>query len=301
DMVRLYGQQYESGGNNTQLGIPVVLDPPDLNRKVPRNTVEEVYAQIVNDLASAVDKLPESNGVRADKYAAEAVLARVYLQQGNYVSARDAADDVIENSGHSLMPTYNEVFDTDNNTNETIFSWIVTQQEGLNWQNVHFADEALGGRQGDINISQAYLDKFDSDLDERKHYNYIGTGTATGLILTSKFSHQFANTQPVRLAEMLLIRAECNFREGTSVGMDPLSEINALRARSSAPPLSSLTLEIILNERELELGFEGFVLHDYKRTKRDIGGLPYNDNKLIFPIPQSAIDRNPLLEQNPEY
>ncbi len=297
DTVRLFGQQYNTGGGNTQLGVPIVLGAPDITRKIPRNTVEEVYTQVIADLQDAYAKLPESNGNRADKYAAQAVLARVYLQQGNYAAARDAANDVLENSGHSLMPNFNAVFDSDNNTAETIFSWIITNQEGVNWQNTHFATQALGGRGGDISITQAYLDKFDSAVDERRNYNY----TDSGLILSSKFVRQFANTEQIRIAEMHLIRAECNFREGTSIGLDPLVEINALRRRSSAPTLGALTLDLILNERELELGLEGFAVHDYKRTQRNIGGLPYNDNKLIFPIPQSAIDRNPLLDQNPDY
>jgi len=298
DMVRLFGQQYNAGGGNTQLGVPIVLDLPDATRLIPRNTVEEVYTQVIADLTDAYNKLPDSNGIRADKYVARAVLARVYLQQGNFAAARDAADDVIQNSGHSLMPNFNAVFDSDDNTSETLFSWVITTQEGQNWHVVHFATEALGGRDGDISIADAYLDKFDSDLDERKNYNYFSD---TGLRLTSKYTRQFSNTEQIRLAEMHLIRAESNFREGTSVGLDPLVEINTLRARSSAPALGSLTLDLILNERELELGFEGFVLYDYKRTQRNIGGLPYNDNKLVFPIPQSARDRNSLLDQNPGY
>jgi len=297
DIVRLYGQQYNSGGGNTQLGVPVVLDPPDITRSIPRNTVEEVYTQIIVDLTDAYNKLPTSNGNRTDKYAAQAILARVYLQQGNFSAARDAANDVIQNSGHILMPTFNDVFDSDDNTNETLFSFIVTNQEGTNRQVQHFATQALGGRGGDISINQGYLDRFDSNLDERKDYTY----TDSGLLLSSKFVRQFANTQQIRLAEMHLIRAECNFREGTTIGSEPLVDINVIRARSSAPALGALTLDLILNERELELGFEGFVLHDYKRTQRDIAGLPYNDNNLIFPIPQSARDRNPLLDQNPGY
>lgn len=297
DMVRLFGQQYNSAGGNTQAAVPIVLDPPNIDREVPRNTVEEVYAQVINDLTDAYNLLPDTNGNRADKYAAQAVLARVYLQQGNYSAARDAAHDVIQNSGHSLMPTYSAVFDSDNNTAETVFSWVVTTQEGANLHVTHFATEALGGRGGDISITPEYLSKFDSPLDERGNFYY----TADGLTLSSKYVRQYANTEQMRLAEMHLIRAECNFREGTALGLDPLVEINTLRARSSAPALGALTLDLILNERELELGFEGFVLHDYKRTQRNIGGLPYNDNKLIFPIPQSAIDRNPLLTQNPDY
>ena len=297
DMVRLYGQQYNAGGGNTQLGVPIVLDPPNATRLVPRNTVEEVYTQVIADLTDAYNKLPDNNGNRADKYAAQAILARVYLQQGNYSAARDAADDVIQNSGNVLTPTYNDAFDTDGNSTETIFSFIVSNQEGANLQVIHFATQALGGRGGDISITQAYLNKFDSNTDERRNYFY----TDSGLILSSKFVRQFANTQHIRLAEMYLIRAECNFREGTAVGAGPLTDVNTIRTRSSAPALAALTLDLILNERELELGFEGFVLHDYKRTQRDIGGLPFNDNKLIFPIPQSARDRNSLLDQNPGY
>ena len=98
DMARLFGQQYNSAGGNTQEAVPIVLDPPNVTRQVPRNTAEEVYTQAISDLTDAYAVLPGDNGNRADKYAAQALLARVYLQQGNYSAARDAAHDVIENS-----------------------------------------------------------------------------------------------------------------------------------------------------------------------------------------------------------
>lgn len=301
DMVRLYGQQYAAGGNNTQLGIPIVLLPPDVSRAVTRDTVEDVYTQVISDLTDAASLLSDSNGVRADRYAALAVLARVYLQQGNFAAARDTANEVLQNSGHSLTSTYAEAFDTDTNSAESIFSWVVTVQEGTNESNTHYATQALGGRGGDIAITQAYLDKFDSATDDRRNFTYPGEGVSDGFTLTSKFTRQFANATHIRIAEMHLIRAECNFRLGTSIGLAPLTEINTLRGRSSAPALGALTLDLILNERELELAFEGFTLHDYKRTQRNIGGLSFDDNNLVFPIPQSARDRNPLLDQNPGY
>lgn len=301
DLVKLYGQQYNASGANTQLGVPIILTPPDISIRIPRNTVEEVYTQVISDLTDAYSKLPDENGVRADKYAAQAVLARAYLQQGNFVAARDTANDVLQNSGHNLTPTFREAFDSDDNPSETIFSWIITNQEGTNLTNTHYATEALGGRGGDIAVTQAYLDKFDSDSDIRKNFTYPGEGVSTGLTLTSKHTRQFANATPIRIAEMHLIRMECNFRSNSAVGLAPIDEINALRARSSAPALGTLTLDLILNERELELAFEGFTLHDYKRTQRNIGALSWDDNKLVFPIPQSARDRNPLLEQNPGY
>jgi starch-binding outer membrane protein, SusD/RagB family len=100
---------------------------------------------------------------------------------------------------------------------------------------------------------------------------------------------------------MHLIRAESNFRLGTSVGMDPLVEMNTLRARSNASSLGALNLDLILNERQLELGFEGHLIHDLRRTHRNVGSLPYNHNSLVLPIPQAEMDTNILMEQNPGY
>lgn len=101
---------------------------------------------------------------------------------------------------------------------------------------------------------------------------------------------------------MHLIRAEANFRLGTNVGLTPLEEINALRDRVSAIPLIALTLQDIIDERKRELAFEGFALHDVKRLEGTVGGLNYDDNFLVLPIPQRERDVNPDgLPQNPGY
>lgn len=297
DMARFFGPQYEAGGGNTADAVPIVLDAPDAERKLPRSSVTEVYAQALADLNSAYQKLPADNGVFADRYAAQAVLARVHLQMGNYASARDAANDVITNSGHSLEAAYADIFDTDGTSDESLMSFIINVQEGNNFGVTHYASQPLGGRGGDILITQAYLDRFTSANDVRATFNYDNGG----LRLTSKYTRQFANVSLVRLGEMYLVRAEANLREGTNTGATPLEDVNAIRARANADALVAVTIDDILLERELELAFEGVVLHDYRRTQRSIGGLPYNDNNLLMPIPQSARDRNELLTQNPGY
>ena len=98
---------------------------------------------------------------------------------------------------------------------------------------------------------------------------------------------------------MYLIRAEGNLMEGTMVGDTPLNDINTVRQRSMAPALLTVTIDDILLERQLELGFEGFLIHDFKRTQRSVGTLPFNDNELVLPIPQRETDANPNLEPNP--
>lgn len=57
----------------------------------------------------------------------------------------------------------------------------------------------------------------------------------------------------------------------------------------------------LLNERQLELAFEGHLVHDYKRTQKSIGGIPFDSDILVLPIPQQETDTNSLMVQNPGY
>lgn len=302
ELVRMYGLQYEAGQQNSQPGVPIVLESVTDPRQItfpPRSTVEEVYTQIISDLQQAVDLLPEDNNEFADKYSAQALLARVFLQQGNYAAARDAADDVINNSGHTLAGSFEDAFNNDGDSVEDVFAWQITSQDGINDLNLFWSTRDFGGRSstGDVTIEDPYFDLFNDANDERGTFFYAGNGTT----LTLKWQSQFANIPYIRLAEMHLIRAEANFTEGSSVGASPQEDINALRARSNASPLGGLSLQDILDERKRELGFEGFILHDLRRTASNIAGLPYNANSLVMPIPQREMDANPNLQQNPGY
>lgn len=299
DLARNFGSPYVAGQVNSQLGVPLrligIVDYSQ-NLAMARSTVEEVYTQVIEDATDAYNLLPETNGFYADKYAAQALLARTYFQQGDYEAARDAANDVIENSDHSLVTSgFAGAFNNDTDSSEDVFAFQVTSQTGSHDLTVHYASEGDGGRGGDITIEDEYLDLFDDPNDERANFTYINPDNDRRLTL--KYTNQFANISIFRMAEMHLIRLESNFREGTSVGLDPLTEINVLRDRSSAAPLAGpLTLDLIFNERQLELAFEGFILNDVKRTQGSVGSIPWNDDSLILPIPQSELDTNPLID-----
>ncbi|MGB7393717.1 MAG: RagB/SusD family nutrient uptake outer membrane protein [Pricia sp.] len=307
DLIRNYGAPYQLGSSNSPLGVPLrlegILDYNVILEKA-RNSVGEVYAQVIADAQDAYNLLPDDNGFYADRFAAQALLARVYFQQGNYAAARDAADDVLNNSGHSLAPTFAGAFNNDTDGPETIFAFQKTSQVTVgvdgNQLVTFYASQANGGRGGDVRVQDAYLNLFgDADGDVRANFFYISPDNDERL--SSKYTNQFANVTIFRIAEMHLIRAESNFREDTAVGLAPLAEINALRARSGADALPNLTEDLIFNERQLELAFEGFLIHDYKRTERAVGDLAFDANTLVFPIPQDEMDTNPLMEQNPGY
>ena len=107
----------------------------------------------------------------------------------------------------------------------------------------------------------------------------------------------------IRLAEMYLIRAECNQRLGTEAGATPVEDFNTIHTRAGLAPVGSVTLDDILLERRLELSFEGFRIHDIRRLHENVAAYAYNNPKLLFPVPAREIEANPALksQQNPGY
>lgn len=308
ELVRLYAKTWVDGDPAANPGVPLVLTPATqetLGNQPSRNSVAEVYAQILKDLQDAEDLLPEENGFFATKWAAAAILSRVYLMQNNYAGARDAANRVIASDYYSLENNFRDAFNQAstpgrNLSEEDIFSIQVTPQDGTNnmWT-------FLGptGR-GDIYAVEGHFDLYESG-DVRAGFfedDY-----------TSKWSNQFGNINIIRLAEMYLTRAEANFRLGTAVGATPLADINLIRERAGLEGRTSLTLAQVLRERRLELAFEGHWIHDKKRTKTEIfegatlddgevlPAIPFNSPRVVYPIPQRERDVNPNLTQNPGY
>ena len=115
DLARLFGD------------VPLILVPTEKN--VPRTHAAEVYKAIFEDLKYAAANIPadafpvasnNSNDGRISKYAAEALLARVYLYYTGYYGeeneactkqdAIDALEDVIENGGYELEANYADLF-----------------------------------------------------------------------------------------------------------------------------------------------------------------------------------------------
>ncbi|WP_420317292.1 RagB/SusD family nutrient uptake outer membrane protein [Ekhidna sp.] len=301
ELVKFYGLPYEVGGGNSQLGVPLVLTPTrgiTAENNVSRNTVEEVYTQVLNDLGDAITNLPPSNGVFATSGAAQALRARVHLQMGNYTSALADANAVIGSGDYQLeLGAFADAFNNDANSSEDIFAMQVSSQDGVNAMTTYWATPQFGGRDGDIIVQAPHLALYPVG-DDRGAFFYNDGGT-----FTSKYTNQFANVPVIRLAEMYLIRAECNVRLSSAVGDTPLNDLNLLRTRANAPLLVAATLNDVLLERRLELAFEGHRLHDIKRLQQNVGTFAYNAPELVFPIPQREMDANPGLagQQNPGY
>jgi hypothetical protein len=118
-----------------------------------------------------------------------------------------------------------------------------------------------------------------------------------------------------RLADAYLIYAECVLRGATAgTNAQALQYVNDVRVRSHAAPLTSITLNDIIDERARELNLEGQRRTDLIRFGKFAGGtylwpwkggvkdgtaIPVGYN--LFPIPLTALQANPNLTQNPGY
>jgi hypothetical protein len=303
ELVRLFAKPWNAVDPASALGVPLILEPTRSiteDDNVTRNTVQEVYAQVIADLTTARDLLPGSNGVYADTYVASALLSRVYLMQGDDQKAAEAADRVLQSDAFSLAPTFADAFNNASDIGEYIFAIQINSQDGTNDLNTFYAASTDGGR-GDINIQPQHLNRYDS-TDARGDFFY--TDPSTGEVRTKKWQDNEsdgANIPVLRLAEMYLTRAEANLRNGSTIGAPPVDDVNAVRERAGVSPLSSVTVDDVLRERRLELSFEGNLLHDLKRTERSVGSLDFDADDLVYPIPQRECDANPEISQNPGY
>ena len=127
----------------------------------------------------------------------------------------------------------------------------------------------------------------------------------------SKFSYQDGKamiSSPIicRWAEVILNRAEAYAHMGGK-DAEALADVNVLRTRAGIPADGlfaagkmhgyKTALDVVLDERRLELAFEGFRTHDLTRNKLDIDRrfpgaqpwqiVPYNHDHLIYPIPNN--------------
>ena len=304
DLVNFYAKPYSSGGaTGAESGVPLVLTPTTgINEEsyVSRNTIEEVYTQILEDLSTAETLLPEENDVFATNIAAAGFLSRVYLQMENYQEALIASNRAFDHDTEEqkfLHGSYSAAFNNTELTSEDIFIIAVNSQDGANDMHLFWSTGADGARDGDVEINQKHLDLYEAG-DERLDLFYTGSGA----VRSGKWRIRYRNLSIMRLAELYLTRAECNFRLGTADGATVLSDISAIRSRVGLTTTAGdIDLEFILNERKLELAHEGQAIQDVKRLKKTVDAFPYDNNKLVLPIPLREMNANPMLKQNPGY
>ncbi|WP_420318015.1 RagB/SusD family nutrient uptake outer membrane protein [Ekhidna sp.] len=314
DLVKTFALPYGEGAGNP--GVPVMLEPSI--SEPARNTVGEVYAQVIADLIEAKNLITEDNGpYRATDDACDALLARVYLYMEDYANAEASASAVI-GAGYTLFDgTDLATFWGTHGTSEEIFTIRRLANETLGSDNLGQIFNPQG--YGDIRVSNDLINVYEAG-DRRAavdYYNQDGFNWV-GKYLSQEGNPGLTNNKVFRLAEMYLIRAEARLLKASPDAAGALADLDAVRTRAGLPSAGTATLAAIKQERRVELAFEGHRALDIFRWGDAVtriacgaGGtgdelnapcfLAADSPLRIYPIPQQELDVNQNMTQNPGY
>jgi hypothetical protein len=299
---------------NSFNNIPLIL-LTDVNQNAAAKQVDSatVYKQIVADLTDAKSNLPETyiggEKVRANKWAAAAMLARVYLYQHDWQNSQLNASLVINSGDYSLTSSPSGVFAA--NSQEAILQF---------WTQYGYITDAptLIPSSGtpQYPVTTALLNSFEPG-DLRKT-DWLNSTTVNGntLYYPFKYHNRATNTSSpeylmaLRLSEQYLIRAEAEANLGNLSGA--IADINVIRTRAGLNSLAmptdlNATMNAILQEYRIEFFAEwGHRFIDLKRTGKLNAVMSkykstWTTKSQVLPIPQNEITYDSNLAQNPGY
>lgn len=307
NLVRLYG------------GVFLVTEPvdPELSKQTTRSSIQDCYQLITADLNAAKDLMSQApysasssaDLGRATSWAAKALLAKVYLTLNQKGNALPLLEDIISNSGHGMVSTYEDVFSINNEMNREIIFAVRYKTGGLGIGSPmanYFAPQGSGNAviNGDGNnynyptneIDSAFVTPAVGSTDMRKE---VTMGKYLDRLYVKKFLSQVVvrydaeNDFPViRYTDVLLMKAEAVGFDG--IGGSSVNAINQVRARAGAveyvmgdfnaafylyptDPVNpnAITnqdefLDALLKERRLEFAFENQRFFDLVRTGKAI-------------------------------
>lgn len=329
DLMRAYS--YEPGmapDPETNFGGVIlqttgVLDPSQIELK-ERATQEEVYQFIYDDLEIAVQKAPTTGGpTYITKAFAYGLFAKVALYNSDWANAETYATEALAlKSNISSNANYvtdwrarvhpeslfEVTFTTDSETigvNESVQSAFSTR--------VSVTSTTLGGW-GAVVPTTDYLALFPNGDVRRQLYQTGLSRSNTIVTECTKFMGKTGtvymdNIPVLRTSELYLIRAEARAKQ---VGKEDnaRADLNTITTRAGLTAydvtvVGQPLLDAIYFQRRLELGWEGDRWFDMKRRGQNFvkstGNVPYDDYRILAPIPVREIQSNPLLVQNSNY
>jgi hypothetical protein len=294
-----------------------------------------VLTSIIADLKEVMGLLPATNisGLDArrcaNKYVAEALLARVYLYTGDYANAETAATDVINSGNYSLETDLDAVMMR--RSTEIIFGMdgIFISFPNNCWYYGLFGMPTFYAGYPMPNIypysgwgclTKSALAEYEAD--DQRFSNWF-TFSREKNVFSVKYKYNVyyqeeANADPqdfcvLRLSEMYLIRAEAKARKSSPDLQGAAEDLNQVRTTHGGLPgitagSQSEMLTALEHENRVEFMCEGHRWFDLVRTNRADAVLSQLDyktgweaHKVLLPVPAKELINNTNLEQNPGY
>lgn len=287
------------------------------NSTVNRLPLPEVYAKIIEDLQEASMLLPQeySDPARTlpNSYATKALLARVYLNAGDWANAEACATLLINNTAmYGWVEDLNEVFLKESTT--TIWQYAPRSATRNTDDGTTFIFNS--GPPISVALTNDLINAFENGDQRRiKWIRSIVKGTSTWYH-AYKYKKLGSNTPQteftvvMRLAEMYLIRAEARARQGALE--TARNDLNKIRNTAGLENTTAITQEEILGAilRERRVEFFTEFSHRFMDLKR-FGALDkeltgkkasWQNTDQLLPIPQRELNLNPNLKpQNTGY
>jgi tetratricopeptide (TPR) repeat protein len=307
-LANQYAPIYDPINIANQQGIPMLLTP-DLFQSLNRAPLSRVYEQIILDLKTAIDNLPNypTFNYHPSKIAAYALLSRVYLTMRNFEESAKYADLAL-----ALEPT---ILNLEDYTKNVSFPRMIDDKEVL------LSKISAGFMLGPLNPELVSLYN-DGDLRLKL---FIGNDPATYKgykYMKPGFNSGYANNSYVGLSspEILLNRAEVYARQNNVAKVVEL--LNLLRKKRftaekyvalTASGISKDLLQSVIDERRRE--FVGTDLRWYDMRRLTLDGnyfkpithtysgqtstLTASSPRLIYPVNERVLSYNPEIGQNP--
>lgn len=318
--------------------VPLVLVAEPLQvAGMSRTPVQKVYEQMIKDLKDAQSALPSDYAVskgkriRVNKWAATALLARVYLFVRDYTSAAAEAGKVINNAElYKLSTDLNTVFST--TSQEAIWQLAQNTTDGLCGNATmegytllpfgtagvayYLSDQLLAAFEpGDLR-REKWVDSIRFSLtgppDQLYFYPYKYKTGQVNLVIGGTATEYY---MLLRLAEQYLIRAEAKANGAPGGAAAAVADLNILRHRSGLPDLpgslqDAALLDAVAKEWQTEMftewGHRWFNLKRTGKAKEVLSAIsikqPWDgDHQFLYPIPMESITNGSGMIQNPGY
>jgi starch-binding outer membrane protein, SusD/RagB family len=291
---------------------------------LPRTPVGVVYDSILADLNNAIPFLPAMNLTKAgtNEWAAKLLEARVLMNRGaagDYATVISLTNDIITNSPFTLEPNVQDIFRTKAISSNEVMLGVqpyTSPQQTYKFNDYLHLDEYV--------LTDSALSFFNGD--PRRSWTYFLYAAPYGLgnvgLFTKYYPGDTSNLSPspimeysyaFRLTEAFLLEAEALVASGgslstarslleTVLGHAGITDYSNVEAATTP---AELQLLIIREEMKNFVGEDG---QDWLALRR----LPFatvqtmepalkSIDELILPIPQSEIEANGLIKQNPSY
>lgn len=282
-----------------------------VNASVSRMPLTEVYERIIIDLKKAKELLPANyltqERVRVNKIAVQALLARVYTYQEQWLLAELEATDVINNTGlYNLESNLNNVFLKNNSS--TIWQ-LHSGIAGVNTLEGRFLI-FTSGPPPLFAINENLMNAFETN-DLRKQHWLKRISEGSNIWYHSNKYKENVNTGVskeysiiFRLEEQYLIRAEARAHQFNVTGAK--QDLNTIRNRAGLDGTFAVTQQEVLlaiyQERRVEFFTEiGHRWFDLKRTGQASLELSpvkpaWHPRDVLMPLPEAEMILNSNLQ-----